>query len=339
MVQYNSKKHIFALASLAIFCIFLKSKTVSAIIADFDHSLGVYDKNYNELYNKKCKRRTFNDNMYKLLKLTYEKNKVKLESKFLSNNPVKIPHIIHQIWLGKKFPDKFRSLRLSWLKHHPLWHYILWVDNPENYCEGLLVNSLDELVNYLNDQSLCGSILVIDIKNFKIINKELFDLSTNYGERSDLIRVEILHKFGGLYIDTDFECLQSFDCLHESFECYAGMVHLENMGILANGILACKPNHPIFSTYIDNLKTIWANNNTLGRGPFYYDKCFYDFLLNQQDNSDIIALPPTYFFPIKISQVSSLNHWGQDAILKFCKPETMAIHYWTGLWSASITNA
>ena len=37
----------------------------------------------------------------------------------------------------------------------------------------------------------------------------------NFGEASDILRYGLLLTQGGLYVDTDFECVQSVEALHE----------------------------------------------------------------------------------------------------------------------------
>ena len=90
----------------------------------------------------------------------------------LSENTV-IPKKIHQVWLGGDLPDKYKRLTESWIKYHPDWEYKLWTDS--------------------------------DAAELELINREAFDSMKNLGMKSDLLRVEILNKFGGLYVDVDFD--------------------------------------------------------------------------------------------------------------------------------------
>ena len=88
-----------------------------------------------------------------------------------------IPKIIHQIWLGdKKLPKNCIPWMKSWKNFNPDWEYKLW--NEDN-------------------------IKTLNIKNFDVYSKKI-----NPGYRSDILRYIILKKFGGLYTDTDFECLK-----------------------------------------------------------------------------------------------------------------------------------
>jgi len=124
----------------------------------------------------------------------------------------RIPKIIHQIWLGNPFPEKWLWLRETWLKNHPDWQYILWTEK--------------------------------EIEEFGLTNQKLYDQATNYGEKSDIARYEILYRYGGLYVDTDFECIKSFDPLHHYCDFYAGTEYISRF-ITFNGLIGCRKHHPI----------------------------------------------------------------------------------------------
>ena len=93
-----------------------------------------------------------------------------------------IPKKIHQIWLGKEgVPKKSIKWMNSWKEFNPDWEYKLW--NEEN------------------------------IKDLKVSDYDVYSKKINPGYRSDILRYIILNKFGGLYADTDFECLFVIECL------------------------------------------------------------------------------------------------------------------------------
>ena len=66
-------------------------------------------------------------------------------------------------------------------------------------------------------------------------------------EKSDILRYAILLRDGGVYADTDFECLRSLDLLHDRLNC-ALYVGLSNTGTveLNIGILGGVPGHELF---------------------------------------------------------------------------------------------
>jgi hypothetical protein len=45
----------------------------------------------------------------------------------------------------------------------------------------------------------------------------------NVGAKSDILRREVIYRFGGLYLDTDFECLSSFEPLHDRLDFFASL--------------------------------------------------------------------------------------------------------------------
>lgn len=91
-----------------------------------------------------------------------------------------IPKIIHYCWFGgKEKPSDFERLFQSWQKFFPGWKFIEWNENnfDINYC------------NYSKEAYLTG----------------------NFAHVSDVCRILALHKYGGVYLDTDVEVLKHFD--------------------------------------------------------------------------------------------------------------------------------
>ena len=150
---------------------------------DFFTSMGWYKKS-NEYY----KQRTFLGNspaaqkeLFHLhkLKLLYDKNMIVGTS--IYRKPV-IPKIVHQIWLGpKKPPAVFRESQKSIQELHPDWGYKLWTD--------------------------------ADIPRLQLHNQQYYDRMQNFGGKADIVRYELLYRFGGLYLDIDFVCKKPLDWL------------------------------------------------------------------------------------------------------------------------------
>jgi hypothetical protein len=134
-----------------------------------------------------------------------------------------IPKIIHQIWIGNKvkpkiFLDSFKNM-------HPDYEYILWNENE------------------------------IKKRNMIFECQKQIDDNDQYCGKSDIMRYEILYKYGGIYIDADTYCLERIDSImqEESF-------HYENedlrKDLVANGFIIVKPNNPIIKSCIDEIKNI-----------------------------------------------------------------------------------
>ncbi len=220
----------------------------------------------------------------------YEKNNF---LQVIAEKQTKIPKIIHQIWLGSPFPEKYKKFQESWKKHHPNWVYRLWTDK--------------------------------DIPAFKLQNQRLYDKATNYGEKSDILRYEILYRYGGLYIDTDFECLHPLDILHHCYDFYIGIQPLDtNIVQLGIGLIGVVPKHGLLKKAIESLpKHAHIPQIIAKTGPLFFTKLFFENSL--QVPGLTIALPSTYFYPCGYTQDPKKAALWQ-------RPESFAIHHWEGSW-------
>lgn len=90
---------------------------------------------------------------------------------------------IHQIWLGKKSP-KYLDLVVYSRKNWPSFEFQLWTDRDANV--------------FKNDSYFDGS----------LSETFLWKYASNNAVRADIFRYLILEKFGGIYIDFDFQFRQ-----------------------------------------------------------------------------------------------------------------------------------
>lgn len=220
----------------------------------------------------------------------YENNYVKS-----TETVQRIPKKIHQIWLGGDLPEKYLDFTLSWLHNHPTWEYRLWTDE--------------------------------DVKDYPIINRHLFDKATNVGMKSDILRYEILNNEGGLYVDTDFECLRAFDdLLYLDF--FTG-VSYDDLFVNYIGLIATVPKHPIIQNCINDLKDIYMGRRPKyimqSTGPQYFTRCFTKYV--KEDTTGVVTFPVDFFYPWPNNRIKD----GSNAY-DFVKPFSYAIHHWAVSW-------
>lgn len=226
------------------------------------------------------------DPRWKIIRELYDKN-------FVANKDFKtrLPRKIHQIWLGGSLPNKYRVYTDSWREFHPEWEYYLWIDG-----EG------------------------VDMPR-----RDLFDRIKNPGQKSDFLRYHILNQFGGLYVDTDFECLKPFDSLaYAEFLVGVGYPAAPQLYI---GLIGSIPNHPITSTLVSSLDKVRGKNwraifDTTGAD--FFTSIF--FKLVTEYTKGVVVLPTDYFYPFSNKKRHQDN--GRDYI-KDC---SYAIHYWDVSW-------
>jgi mannosyltransferase OCH1-like enzyme len=101
-----------------------------------------------------------------------------------------IPNIIHQIWIGPKPAPK--KLMDTWKDKNPDFTYIFW--NEEEFIKRGIVFECQQKIEEIEE-----------------ING-----------KADIIRWELLYKYGGIFLDADSICIEPFDDIIMSKNCFAG---------------------------------------------------------------------------------------------------------------------
>jgi hypothetical protein len=222
----------------------------------------------------------------------YEKNK---DAESSCQDHYKIPPVIHFIWLGPKhFPPKSVENVRTWIAQNPGWKVKFWTDRARvPPCEGM------EMV-YVSDFS------------FQKLGRQ-FSESENWGEKSDILRYEILFQEGGVYADHDANCLKPFEGMHKGYDLYCGLEapHEAFVGrniTCGNGVIGSRAGHPTIKKVIDCIEERWDALKTQFRGKDPHSKieivmqrtyialthCL-EGTMNRQGNTDIV-FPAGYFF-------------------------------------------
>ncbi len=200
-----------------------------------------------------------------------------------------IPRVFHQVWINDQepeLPEQYRNYRDSWLARHPNWEYHLW--------------NLDNLP-------------------FRSRNAEV--LARNEGTLSqlaDALRYELLYEFGGVFLDTDFECLRPIDGILEgvrNFTCSA------NGRTLAVGILGSERSSSLMSSCVENFpRRLGLENAAIETGPGF----FTQVLLRQGFHNNLTVFPTKWFYPYD---------WDEPHLAQEAFPEAYAVHRWAQTWA------
>ena len=131
-----------------------------------------------------------------------------------------IPRILHLIWLGPR-PLPNEHLLHSWRLHHFDWEIRMW--NSDN--------------------------IPSDLYNHEAFRYALEH--RQYGMASDILRLEVLYKYGGVYTDMDYLCVAPLTPL-EHLEFYCGA---SNVGCVEvnNGLLASRPHSGLLRLVMDDI--------------------------------------------------------------------------------------
>jgi len=225
----------------------------------------------------------------------YEKSK---HLRFSQEGLHLIPKVIHFIWLGPNpFPPQSVENVRSWMAFHPNWTVKFWTDR--------------ERPPPCNDMEVC----LVENFSFHTLGK-CFAASENWGEKSDVLRFEILAQEGGVYVDHDANCLQKFDGIHRGYDFYCGLesphppVAGKNI-TSGNGIIGARAGHPVMDSVIEKIDQGWSALGKKYRGLDGYSRTqlvmertyirlteALNEKLSEDGNNDIV-FPASYFFAKK----------------------------------------
>jgi inositol phosphorylceramide mannosyltransferase catalytic subunit len=218
-----------------------------------------------------------------------------------TDSAVKIPKIIHQIWLGSEVPESLKILQKTWIDYHANrgWTYKLWTDE--------------------------------DVAQLKLYNQEFYDASDNYGVKSDILRWELLYYYGGIYVDMDYECLQPLDALL-CYDFYTALQPLDTEFVqLGAALCGSRPGHPILKHCIETIKDDWHLKCAIRKtGPIHFTKSFY--ACAGKDGNKDIAFPAFYFYPLGCQERTYFFPLDGDNRKSWKQNGAFAIHWWAKSW-------
>ena len=125
----------------------------------------------------------------------------------------------------------------------------------------------------------------------------------HWGEKSDVLRFEILYRLGGVYVDHDANCLQSFDGLHGAYDFYCGLEAphpvVAGLSITAgNGVIGSRPGHPVVKEVIDLIDQRWdelalkySGKDGFSKTQIVMERTYLPLTLALKKNSTCRAIP------------------------------------------------
>jgi len=182
-----------------------------------------------------------------------------------------IPKIIHQLWIGSK-PAPM-TLMDTWKEKNPDFEYIFW-----NEAEIIKRNMVFRCQDKIDD---------IEEINGK----------------ADIMRWEILYKYGGVFLDADSICIEPIDEELLNKKCFAGWEHEEvRPGLIATGTMG----FPIHDTLVKNaIEWILKNEVSQRKGTMMAWQSVGPGLLTRMYNvlnyTDLHIFPSYSFLPIHLT--------------------------------------
>jgi hypothetical protein len=255
-------------------------------VNDFEELMGKSTSHWNSITEEQDVK------TLEFAKALYQKNKM---AQYAQKGRYKVPAVIHFIWLGPRpFPPGSVENVRTWIENNPGWTVKFWTDRDRDPpCEGM------------------EKMLVKDFSFSRL--GECFEQSQNWGEKSDILRHEILYREGGIYVDHDANCLRPFDGINRGYDFFCGLEtpHEPFVGrsiTCGNAVIGSRPHHPTITKVIDLIAERWVPLGEKYRGMDEYSQievvmqrthiALTDAVadtLDRQGNVDII-FPAAYFF-------------------------------------------
>lgn len=205
----------------------------------------------------------------------FNSNLKSFKTPFLKINPAiinnNIPKIIHQLWIGEKpKPQKWLN---TWKDNHPDYEYVLW--------------------DYKK------------LSSEKFHNQTLIDKMPELNGKADIMRYEILYKYGGFFLDADSECLQPLEpefCNYDFIACYENEKF--RGGVVSCAIMGCNPDNKLMEHCIVSLEEL---NLPISPAWWYVGPIFFTYVIHKNIYKNINILPSYTFIPY---HYSGLKHIG-----------------------------
>lgn len=201
-----------------------------------------------------------------------------------------IPKLFHYVWLGPTpMPEAYRAWMDRAVEMHPGWQLRLW-----DRIDGL------DLAEYAEK---CDT----------------------YSGQSDIVRFEVLCKYGGVYLDTDMLLLKNIEPLLSS-----SLVLCPSSGrkdLMATGFIACEPQNTHMRGVCDAVPSIdFSRNAFCGNqtGPGFFRRSLGDL-------SDAKVLPIETFYPIPFAKRLQTQELLEQ--IESNTPEGVyGVHAWNNSW-------
>jgi mannosyltransferase OCH1-like enzyme len=159
-----------------------------------------------------------------------------------------------------------------------------------------------------------------------------------YSKASDFMRLWLMAEYGGIYLDTDIECLRSLAPLR-TLPFFVGFQRERGFDLdesINSAVIGAKPGHWAAKALLERLiKRDDGSQAPMHSGPRLISGFLREYGLAYAETTSTLApeglepvhvLPRTAFYPYS---------WEEPADRSRVTPETYAVHHWDGSWVAA----
>ncbi|KAG5060361.1 hypothetical protein AAZX31_01G105400 [Glycine max] len=151
---------------------------------------------------------------------------------------------------------------------------------------------------------------------------------------SNLIRLAVLYKYGGIYIDTDFIVLKPLTGLRNSIGAQSMNLDSKHWTRLNNAVLIFDIGHQLLHRFINEFALTFDGNKWGHNGPYLVSRVIKR--LGKRHDFNFTVLPPMAFYPVDWNKINGLfmkpktqeeSKWVEAKLLQL-RRKTYGIHLW-----------
>lgn len=126
-----------------------------------------------------------------------------------------------------------------------------------------LLKSLEKLMIYHSNNGVNYKLILVTDKNLNDYVNELPKCFSTLipAHKADYIRVYLINKYGGLWIDADTLVMNDLTILFELIEKNNALFVTECKGVICNAVFGSKPNTAIMNNWLDYINDYFETNN------------------------------------------------------------------------------
>lgn len=151
---------------------------------------------------------------------------------------------------------------------------------------------------------------------------------------SNLLRLALLYKFGGIYIDTDIIILKNFSKLRNSIGAQTIDLETGSWSRLNNAVMIFDKNHPLLLKFIEEFALTFDGNKWGHNGPYLVSRVVSRVSASADYNFTV--LPPPVFYPVGWGRIDGLFYGPRDEAhskwlrsqLRHIRKESFCVHLW-----------
>jgi mannosyltransferase OCH1-like enzyme len=205
-----------------------------------------------------------------------------------------IPRTIHYCWFGRGSPNALmRRCLQSWRRYMPRCEIVEWNDGNTPF-----------------DSNFVRAARRVAL----------------WAHVSDYVRLCVLQRHGGIYLDTDVELRQSLDPLRVD-QCFAGFQLAQpSTDWVNNAVLGAEPGHPFLADCLQLTVRHFEVTGRFPRSPTVTTQVLRMYGLREyglQELGGVTVYPTTHFYPYP---------WFESFREECVSSSTYAVHFWEGSW-------